>query len=542
MWNDLSEKERKEYKKMILAFASLTEMFAQKTETAEDAQTNSLNTLSLSPIINSKYQETVFQKVFGASAEDIGNTSYDAAIEHKNPDNTTTKYLIGIKTFGYHAGQQKVAQFKANHNEWSDIINELRNNATDQNNNHFDKSKIDSINHELYLKLAQNIAELRNKRITSSEANLRGFDVNEGTDNVQSVYHVLMPSKKGDEPYIYVGETSYEKIDVDNLQILGCTSAKNPTNFDFTDGNHKYRYTSADSQLLMEFNNQDIVQEKWKVKYATNAYEIFSEIANRVYTEEQATIPNKESYSWLITNSKGEVERYSGFNGFFGLSPKNKLNQQEIKSKMLTLKEKYSSKINDNILTEILKSVPNFLLFNAHTKSEKFKKERMRTKLIETAKKTNNKEFIDEIYKLVYRPMKEMYIPFPNASKFHQKHPDFFGKGIGTLQKKGSNWKLVKPKNERLFTMVFEPSGDEMEMFISQDNGKAIESNGKQSILGEWLMNKLFMLDKYEPLTTKRLNEIGINGIRLTKYENDNRIHLSFIWIDSDNLPEDYIK
>lgn len=32
------------------------------------------------PIINSKYQETIFQKAFHASAEDIGNTSYDVAI------------------------------------------------------------------------------------------------------------------------------------------------------------------------------------------------------------------------------------------------------------------------------------------------------------------------------------------------------------------------------------------------------------------------------------------------------------------------------
>ena len=54
MWNELPEKDRTEYKNYILAFASLTEAFAQKAEGDE----------TLSPIINSKYQETVFQKAF----------------------------------------------------------------------------------------------------------------------------------------------------------------------------------------------------------------------------------------------------------------------------------------------------------------------------------------------------------------------------------------------------------------------------------------------------------------------------------------------
>ena len=62
MWDELSRKDRDEYKRMMLAFASLTEMFAQKTEDSEDIP---------APIINSKYQETVFQKAFHASAEDI---------------------------------------------------------------------------------------------------------------------------------------------------------------------------------------------------------------------------------------------------------------------------------------------------------------------------------------------------------------------------------------------------------------------------------------------------------------------------------------
>jgi len=193
MWSALSIEEREEYKKMILAFASLTEMFAQKADDEE---------IVLSPIINSKYQETVFQRVFHASAEDIGNTSYDAAIAHTNPDGVVTKYLIGIKTFGIASGDQKVAQFKANHNDWADIINQIHSNAFEEDGTVRSKEVIDELNHDLYKALATEIAYMRNLRIDSSESNIQGFSVSVENDDIQAVYHVLMPSKAGDQPYI----------------------------------------------------------------------------------------------------------------------------------------------------------------------------------------------------------------------------------------------------------------------------------------------------------------------------------------------------
>ena len=115
MWTNLPIGERSEYKRMILAFASLTEMFAQKAE--KD------NQLPI-PILNSKYQETVFQRVFHAYAEDIGNTSYDASIKGKDK-----KYLIGLKTFSFNSKDQKIAQFKANHDEWSEDFETIRRNS-----------------------------------------------------------------------------------------------------------------------------------------------------------------------------------------------------------------------------------------------------------------------------------------------------------------------------------------------------------------------------------------------------------------------------
>ena len=116
MWNDLPSVQKDAYKRLILAFASLTEMFAQKSSENDNTE--------LVPIINSKFQETAFQKSFKAYAEDIGNTSYDVSLEHNG-----VKYLVGIKTFGIASGDQKVAQFKAKHDDWAEIIDEIKTNA-----------------------------------------------------------------------------------------------------------------------------------------------------------------------------------------------------------------------------------------------------------------------------------------------------------------------------------------------------------------------------------------------------------------------------
>lgn len=533
MWKNLSQADRSEYKKMILAFASLTEMFAQKAETDDDTE------ILLSPIINSKYQETVFQRVFKASAEDIGNTSYDAAIAHTDENGHVVKYLIGIKTFGIAAGAQKVAQFKANHDDWAEIINAIRANAIDDEGNTRTKDEISLRNKPLYEKLASEISYLRNLRIDSSESNIHGFSVSVENDEIQTVYHVLMPSKKGDKPFIYVGETNYDKIDIDNIKVLGCTSASNPTNFEFTDGNHKYKYTSADSQLYMDFDNKKIVQEKWEVKYADDAYAIFSNVADQIYAH-RADV-KAESYSWLITNNKGEVELFSGFNSFYGIG--SKLGKQERFERIERIRRKYNDSVPEKSLASVLNRLTDYLTVKATTLEEKQNKVKTRKNLIEYLEFIGNRDFKEEILKILFRPKDELYIPIPNSVKFHTKHPDFFNTGVGKLKKTSDNkWKLSLPKEQCKFTLVFEPSGDKIESFITQDAGKAIESYDKQSYLGDWILRKVFQLREYEPLTAKRLKEVGINGIRLVKYPDSNEIHLHFIWIDTKKLPEDYIK
>lgn len=530
MWNELPAGDKEEYKRMILAFASLTEMFAQKTEENDEIP---------APIINSKYQETIFQRVFHASAEDIGNTSYDVALSGKSMGNRLKKYLIGIKTFGIGSGDQKVAQFKANINEWSSLISQMQKNVKNEDGSLKNKDEVDMANQELYKKLAVKISTLRNERIRSSIANLQGFRITDD-DEVESVYHVLMPSQKGRKPEIYVGETSYDQINIEDIEITGCSSVKNPSNFAFSDGKHTYRYTSADSQLYMKFNNEKIVLESWPVRYAEDAYGLFSEIADRIYGEKAGEAGEKEeqnagsiieSYSWNIA-----VQRYSGFNSFYGVG--SKLGAEAREERVKKVEEIYRDCVPEPVFNKLTCFLRDYLLKKSPAAKDKEKKESLRKDIVKLLEEVNNHDLERDVKKLLYRPVTEMYIPIPNARVFHETHPDFFGKGAGRF-KDGSKKLLLDPK-QREFNLIFEPSGDSIPAFISQDDGKAIESVDKQTILGEWILKGIFQLKDYEPLTEKKLNDLGINGIRLYKTSKSDDIHLEFIWIGEEK-PDDYI-
>lgn len=151
---------------------------------------------------------------------------------------------------------------------------------------------------------------------------------------------------------------------------------------------------------------------------------------------------------------------------------------------------------------------------------------------MEIVESCNNLEMAKELRTIVYRPTNEMYIPIPSSRLFHETYPNFFGEKLCKLN--GS--KLVKKKEERQFKLRMMPSRDEITAYVNQDFGKAIQSANKQGILGEWILRKVFQLPQGEPLTKERLDELEINGIRLTKGDK-NTVELEFIWIDEDNLP-----
>lgn len=528
MWSKLNEDEKLKYQKLITNFASLSEAFSQKSE---DTDTN------VAPIVNSKFQETVFQKSFGAIGEDIANTSYDASLlldeEHK--------YLVGIKSFGINSGDQKIAQFKKNsqYDNWGSILNKISENAKASKS----KQEADDKNEKLYYELATKIAILRNKRIASSKEQIKGF---KGTDkDVESIYHVLMPSRKSEEPKIHVGETPYTSINIDNIKIHGATNLSNPTNFKFSDDIHDYKYTSADSQLLMSFKNKDIVVETWDVNYIKDPFEVFENLNEQLSYKDK--ISNdladqvESTVSWIIYNENGKVEENSGFNGFNGGPKLSKANNSREK-RIARLIEKYGKHLTKNQLTKIEKDLKSILLNEWKTNEEKEEMKTIRSNLMEYIETIDNTKLEKEVQKIIFRPLSEMYIPIPNSKQFHNSFPDFFGENIGRFQPQPNSNKLLLPKEERVFKLEFLSSKNTIEAYINQDNGKSIQSYKDQQILGEWILRGVFQLKPREILTKQKLIDVGINGIRLYKFKDSTRgIGIDFIWIDEENPPKDAI-
>ena len=436
------------------------------------------------------------------------------------------KYLVGIKSFGISSGDQKIAQFKSDSQSrgWIDKFNTIRDNSQNVKT----KEENDNINNNYYYELAKEISLLRNKRIASSKEQLKGFVYDDVT--VKSVYHVLMPSKKGENPKIYVGEIDYLPIDIENIEIEGATSLKTPTNFKFNDGKHYYKYTSADSQLYMNFKNKDIVLEEWELEYVKDPFYIFENLHLLSRNSEKNKI--LQTVSWMIANKDGKVEESSGFNAFDGASKIGK-NSREKRIKKLEQYLKENFTIEDtNFIISILKGI----LIEKNTTAEK---KLLRFKLIDYIKNLNDDYLINEIEKMVYRPVGEVYIPIPDSKKFHKNFPDFFAKDAGKLEEDKSS--LALSKENRTFKLKFISSGNVIEAYINQDAGKAIQSIDRQDILGEWLLRGVFQLEERELLTSERLAELHINAIRFTKYVDTDEIGIEFIWIDENNPPEDSI-
>lgn len=534
MWVNLPIDQRKKYKKLITNFASLTEAFTQK----------SFGDKNVVPFVNSKFQETAFQYAFHATEEDIANTSFDASILTDNGD----KYLVGIKSFSLSSGDQKIAQFKSVSTHWAKQFAEIDKNAKLAKNKNGKPSvkKINTLNHDIYLDLAKKISELRNERIRSSRAQLRGF---KDDGNVISVYHVLMPSETQEhKPLIHVGETSYSEVDIDNIKIKGCTGPKNPTNFKFTDGIHTYKYASADSQLFMSFKNKDIIVDTWNVHYISDAMKFFENLDD-INTDDikvqystnagQVVIGDFQSFSWMLTDKDGQVNTRSGINAF---NAKPKRGPVKSKNKIEKFIKKYTNKLSESEINDLKEKLYYVL---CPTKEESKAKN-----YINNSNKTKEKlnEFghenlylMDDLLKLMYdRPHNEVYIPIPNSKKFHHEHPNFFGEGIGDnlLDKDGS---IVKPQEDRTFMLRFLPSENKIKGYIDQENGKAIQSPHSQSTLGKWLREKVFQLKDLELLTGEKLENLGINAIRMVKNTKENTIDVYFIWIDPENPPADAI-
>lgn len=537
MWCNLPEDQRKRYQILITSFASLSEAFNQKVEIDDDG--NSVKS-KVAPIVNSKFQETVFQRSFNALGEDTSNTSYDASLILEDG----RKFLVGLKSFGIDSGDQKIAQFKKQQTSlgWLSIFAKIAENAKGKS-----KKEINQINEQLYLELAIKISELRNTRIRSSKAGLKGFDVDESDNNIEAVYHYLMPSKAGDNPQIHVGETPYYEIDIDNLKVEGCTGKGNPTNFYFTDGKHHYKYTSADSQLYMSFERTPQLDGIWDITYLEDAIKFFEEMF--VEKSEHSASPNFNfdstvnyqpqivkadkiisSVSWLI-----KVEAASSFNSFMS---RGKNGAKDLEAILKRINKEYANVLNvDQVIHRLIEWKNNY------TKEDYFSN---RDSIMQDIAELNYSELYEYAHNKLYRNADEIYIRIPESVKFHKTYPDFFGDGYGKLKEVvNSSGKLVhkydKPKNKELsFDLVLLPGNKSLKAKLTdQDSGKAIQSVNRQDILGKAILRNVFQLKEREPLTYEKLDELEINAIRFFKFESG-KIGMEFVNIDVENLPTDF--
>ena len=163
MWEHLKSEQKEKYKTLITNFASLSQAFSQKAESEDEGQTENY----VAPIVNSKFQETVFQKAFNAVGEDIANTSYDASVVVDE----NHKYLVGIKSLELIREIKKSLSLKKILNLGRELLGDIKFHADIS----ADKETADKQNYQRYEELARKIASLRNQRIESSKAQIKGF-------------------------------------------------------------------------------------------------------------------------------------------------------------------------------------------------------------------------------------------------------------------------------------------------------------------------------------------------------------------------------
>jgi len=96
------------------------------------------------------------------------------------------------------------------------------------------------------------------------------------------------------------------------------------------------------------------------------------------------------------------------------------------------------------------------------------------------------------------RDINEVYIPIPSI--IHRLFPDFF------------------PKREQPFNLKL-PDGRILPSKICQAGGKALMSHSNKA-LGQWILRDVLQLKEGEILTYKKLQEIGIDAVRIDKIGN----------------------
>lgn len=268
IWEQYSKEQRNDYIQFLQVYGALTNLFRQKQG-------------DLIPYLDSKFQETVFAKIFNSQNVDIGNTPHDVLSIFGND-----RIGIGLKTWmSSKPSFQKVMQLK----RYQDEIKQSRELGVES--------------------LAFKISEIKNERMKSDYERL-------GLSDDKNIYHYVTR----DEGKFIVNECAYPLIDTNRLQNFNLT----PTAFSWSDGHKDYKFTFGDSQIWQKFDSSKkdtFVLNQFDVKIIEDPFEfLLKAYLELIGSTRETEIEIEEIYLPLYSYRTKEVEEKSGINAWNGAS------------------------------------------------------------------------------------------------------------------------------------------------------------------------------------------------------------------------------
>lgn len=270
IWERYHIEQREKYIQFLQIYGALSNLFRQKQG-------------ELIPYLDSKFQETIYSKVFNCLNVDIGNTPHDVLSEFNNE-----RIGIGIKTWMSSSPSfQKVMQLKRFQDEISNC-KKLGDEA-----------------------LAYRISEIKNERMKSDYHRL-------GLSEDKNIYHYVTR----DKGQFRVHECAYPLINLKNLKNFALT----PTAISWSDGKKEYKFTFGDSQIWQKFDSskQDTTTLNiFDINIIEDPFEFllkaFQKLVDPSFETNQDVI---EAYLPLYSYESNEVEEKSGLNAWNG-APKS---------------------------------------------------------------------------------------------------------------------------------------------------------------------------------------------------------------------------
>ncbi|VFA41320.1 restriction endonuclease PLD domain-containing protein [Chryseobacterium indologenes] len=272
VWEQYTKDQRNEYIQFLQVYGALSNLFRQKHGDAV-------------PHLDSKFQETVFAKIFKGENVDIGNTPHDVLSVFGSK-----RIGIGLKTWmGSKPSFQKVMQLK----RYKDDIDVFRSDS---------------------LSLASKISEIKNERMSGDYVRL-------GLTETENIYHYVTR----DKGLFSIHECSYPLIDSTKITVTNTTS----TGISWSDGLKDYKYTYGDSQIWQKFDADKyntVLLNRFDIKIIEDPFDFllqsYLKLTEAVNISEH-TDDFVEVYLPLYAYQSNEVEPKSGLNAWRA-APKTK--------------------------------------------------------------------------------------------------------------------------------------------------------------------------------------------------------------------------